>query len=54
MIFRYDNAPHHAETASFPHHKHVLDRVIPSSMPSISDLLNEISAIMLREQSWLH
>lgn len=22
MIFRYDNAPHHREITSFPHHKH--------------------------------
>jgi len=51
MIFRYDNAPHHPGTTSFPHHKHSPGRVIPSSMPAIKDLLNEISAIILREQS---
>src|SRR3990172_513765 len=44
MIFRFDNAPHHPGMDSFPHHKHTLDRVISSSLPSISDLLNEISA----------
>jgi hypothetical protein len=51
MMFRYDNAPHYPGMASFPHHKHILDRVIPSSMPAISDLLNEISAVILRESS---
>ena len=51
MMFRYDNAPHYPAMSSFPHHKHMPDKVISSSMPSISDLLNEISAVMLREQS---
>ena len=48
MLFRYDNAPHHAEIASHPHHKHTPDRIIASSnMPSIKDILNEISAIIV-------
>lgn len=51
MIFRYDNAPHHPETTSFPHHKHIPDKVMPSSMPTIKNLLNEISTIILRKQS---
>lgn len=51
MIFRYDNAPHHPETASFPHHKHTPDKAAPSSMPAITDLLNEISVMILRKQA---
>lgn len=51
MIFRYDNAPHHPETTSFPHHKHIPDKVMPSSMPTIKNLPNEISTIILRKQS---
>lgn len=51
MTFRYDNAPHHPETTSFPHHKHILDKVVPSAMPTIRNLLNEISTIILRKQS---
>jgi len=51
MIFRYDNAPHYPGMASFPHHKHTSDKVVPSSMPAITDLLNEISSIILRKQS---
>ncbi len=50
MLFRYDNAPHHPGVASFPHHKHTTVKVIPSSMPALKDLLNEISAMMLRKQ----
>ena len=50
MIFRYDNAPHHPEISSFPHHKHLPNRVLPASLPSLKDLLNEISATILRKQ----
>jgi len=47
MVFRYDNAPHHSELSTFPHHKHLPDRVIPSAMPTLTDILNEISAVLL-------
>ncbi|MBW2345988.1 MAG: hypothetical protein JRF53_18725 [Deltaproteobacteria bacterium] len=47
MLFRYDNAPHHPEIDSHPHHKHTPDKVIPSKMPSLKDVLNEISAIII-------
>jgi len=50
MIFRYDNAPHHPGIDSFPHHKHTPGRVLPSSLPAVKDLLNEISAMILRKQ----
>jgi hypothetical protein len=47
MRFRYDNAPHHPEIGTHPHHKHMPDEVIPSKMPSLKDVLNEISAIII-------
>ncbi len=47
MLFRYDNAPHHPEMDSYPHHKHTPDKVIPSKMPSLKNILNEISAIIV-------
>jgi len=47
MLFRYDNAPHHPEIDSYPHHKHTSDKIMPSSMPSLKDILNEISAIIV-------
>lgn len=47
MLFRYDNAPHHPEIDSYPHHKHTPDKIMPSSMPSLKDILNEISAIII-------
>ena len=47
MLFRYDNAPHHSEIDSHPHHKHALDKIIPTTMPSLTDILNEISAVII-------
>ncbi len=42
QIFRYDNAPHHAELPSHPEHKHMEDRVLASSRPSIEHVLHEV------------
>ena len=42
MTFRYDNAPHHPEVKSFPHHKHTSSGIKESGMPNIRDILSEI------------
>ena len=47
MLFRYDNAPHHPDVSSFPHHKHTSTDEVQSDIPSIKDVLNEISAMMV-------
>ena len=44
MVFRYDNAPHHREIESHPHHKHTPLRVAPADMPAIEEILEEIGA----------
>ena len=44
LIFRYDNAPHHPELLTFPHHKHVGDHVEPCQEPDLHDVLREIDA----------
>lgn len=43
-IFRYDNAPHHPQIDTFPHHKHVgpKDKLEPSEEPSLTQVLQEI------------
>jgi len=51
MLFRYDNAPHHSEIASHPHHKHIGNRIIPTTLPSITEILNEISTFIISENS---
>ncbi|MEZ4767090.1 MAG: DUF6516 family protein [Caldilineales bacterium] len=44
-IFRYDNAPHHPEIDTFPHHKHIgaRERVAPCDQPSLGQVLAEIA-----------
>ena len=34
LLFRYDNTPHYPKLDSFPHHKHLADKVISSKRPS--------------------
>jgi hypothetical protein len=42
--FRYDNAPHHPEVVTHPHHKHIgpADRLAPADQPSLSQVLAEV------------
>jgi len=48
IIFRYDNAPHHPEIATFPHHKHFFDKqnrretFIAAALPDLHAVLREI------------
>ncbi len=49
LIFRYDNAPHHPELDTFPHHKHTLLGKEPSpKMPKIEEVLDEISNCIIK------
>lgn len=50
MMFRYDNAPHHPEVSTFPHHLHKGDEVNGCIEPSIGEILLTISG-MLRTKS---
>lgn len=45
-VFRYDNAPHHPEVITYPHHKHIgpSDRLAPTDQPSLSQVLAEAAA----------
>ena len=42
LVFRYDNAPHHAELPGFPCHKHLPDGVTDSTAPHWGGILAEI------------
>ncbi len=48
LIFRYDNAPHHPEIVTHPHHKHIglKDRLAPADQPSISQIIAEVEMII--------
>lgn len=43
-VFRYDNAPHHPELSTHPHHKHTGKRetLSPTNEPVLSQILEEI------------
>ena len=45
LIFRYDNAPHHTEINTFPHHKHGPHQVEESPEPTLYKVLLEIADI---------
>ena len=42
-LFRYDNAPHHPEITTHPHHKHDGEKIIGSCEPTLFDVLLEIA-----------
>lgn len=46
MVFRYDNAPHHQDVATFPNHKHLPDKIIESNVPNIEQILLEIKELI--------
>jgi hypothetical protein len=46
IVFRYDNAPHHKDVSTFPHHKHHSDNVAESDDKGIMDVLDEIEILM--------
>ena len=42
-VFRYDNAPHHPEIITYPHHKHIGEsKLAPTDQPAIQQVLDEI------------
>jgi len=47
VLFRYDNAPHHPDIDTHPHHKHTSAKIGASNVPSMQDILNEISSIIV-------
>ena len=47
-VFRYDNAPHHPDIITFPHHKHIgEDKNAPTDQPSVNQILDEIEKYLV-------
>jgi hypothetical protein len=48
LIFRYNNAPHHPEIATHPHHKHIgpENRLAPADQPSLGQIFTEIEGLL--------
>ncbi|KAF5419558.1 MAG: hypothetical protein C5S44_10650 [Candidatus Methanocomedens sp.] len=51
LIFRYDNAPHHKEIPTFPHHKHLGTQVKPSEEVGLEEVISEIEIMILTESN---
>jgi hypothetical protein len=47
LIFRYDNAPHHKEISTFPHHKLLPDQVIESNEPDINSMVELVNRMKI-------
>ena len=47
LFFRYDNAPHHPEIATFPHHKHLPTGLLENAAPNFADVFTEIESHVL-------
>lgn len=45
LLFRYDNAPHHREIHTFPHHKHSPHQIEESAEPTLYEILLEVADI---------
>lgn len=41
LIFRYDNTPHFPDLGSFPHHKHLKNKVENSEKPLVLNVIKE-------------
>ncbi len=45
-IIRWDNAPHHTDIKTFPHHKHVGDKIEESQEMDLFKVLKELERMM--------
>ncbi len=46
ILFRYDNAPHHNDVKTFPHHKHMTgDKILPSKEMKFTEVLKVLKEI---------
>ncbi|MCX8027949.1 MAG: DUF6516 family protein [Thermodesulfovibrionales bacterium] len=46
MIMRWDNANHHKNIDTYPHHVHHTDNILPSCHISCEEILNHIETMM--------
>ncbi len=47
LLFRYDNVPHHPEIRTFPHHKHLPDKILEGRHVDLKDVVEEIIATIV-------
>ena len=49
LISRWDNSPHHENISTFPHHKHLPDKIINSQSRSLKEIIKIINESLKRE-----
>jgi hypothetical protein len=49
LLLRWDNAPHHPEIPTFPHHQHEGERVTPSVRVTVEEVLAELAKRLPRK-----
>ena len=52
-VFRYDNAPHHPQLKTFPHHKHVGRKTVEAAEPDLKQVLQEVAGLLPTETETL-
>jgi|SRR3990172_12571426 len=45
VVFRYDNTPHFQEFDTYPHHKHLSERVVAVDQPTILNVIAEAALL---------
>ena len=45
-VFRYDNASHHPGLPNFPHHKHIGNKKLSATEPTLSQVLGEVASLL--------
>ena len=51
LVFRYDNAPHHPEVRTHPHHRHdEREKIGNSEEPTFSHILAEIDEVLKQKE----
>lgn len=48
MLLRWDNAPHWKQLKTYPHHKHLGKKILPSVQPLVEEIIAEIEKMILR------
>lgn len=45
LIVRWDNSPHHNKIATFPHHKHIDNKVLPSEEITLEEVIEYLITV---------
>lgn len=51
LIFRYDNAPHHSEIKTHPHHLHEPDGIHSTKHPELEDVFDKAMEFVISSPS---